>query len=158
MGHERSRVTRLTPHHYVFSSTWLLPAQPAEVFAVLAALEQYPAWWPEFKKAKLDSPDHGTFALRSALPITLHFELCREIEDAEALHLRARATGDIDGTVEWQLSETAAGTRADFAQEVDLRHPLATKIDLAIRPLLEWNHRRAMTSGAESLERRFSSR
>jgi polyketide cyclase/dehydrase/lipid transport protein len=147
-----SSVTRSGPHHYVFHSTWDLPAQPERVFTALADLANYPRWWPEFKAARLGSDDHGEFALRSILPITLRFTLDRDLEDPATGLLRARAGGDIDGTVQWELHPASRqGTRVQFTQDVILRHRLAARIDRFIRPTLEWNHRMAMKSGAAGL-------
>lgn len=152
-------VERLAPHHYVFHATWTLGAPQTRVFAVLADLERYPDWWPAFKHARLADSDHCDLALRGLLPITLQFTLQRDIEDPTTGLLRATATGDIVGLVEWQL--TTAGshdTTARFTEDVTLEHPLAAKLDRAIRPLLEWNHRAAMNSGVAGLARHLRGR
>lgn len=154
---DSNQVNRLAPHHYIFRSEWNLPFHVDSVFAALADLSQYPAWWPQFKSAELIGSDRASLALRSALPLTLRFTLQREVEDAAQHRLRARAIGDIDGTVEWTVHPTAArSARAEFVQDVLLRHAIATKLDRAIRPILEWNHRVAMTSGAAGLTRYLS--
>lgn len=144
---------RLAPHRYVFRSSWHIPALSDRTFQALADLERYPHWWPEFKRARLVSPGRGEFALRSVLPLTLRFSLEREIEDADEGHLRARAVGDIEGTVEWTVHEARGAARAEFLQDVLLRHPLAVRVDQVLRPVLEWNHSKAMKSGAAGLRR-----
>ncbi len=152
MGDSDSRVERIAPHYYSFRSTWTIPASRERAFDVLADLAQYPAWWPEFKSAQQTGDGEGVFSLRSVLPITLHFTLARDVEDRTRGQLRALAGGDIDGTVEWRIAETANGTEAHFAQDVILKHAAAAKIDWAIRPMLEWNHRAAMRSGAAGIQ------
>lgn len=158
MGQSCSRVSRLAPHRYVFHSVWHLALSADRSFKILADVVNYPAWWPEFRAAELVGTDRAKFALRSALPITLHFVLEREVEDLESHRLCARVTGDIEGTVEWALyEETDQSTRVEFVQDVLLCHPIAAKLDWAIRPVLAWNHGVAMTSGAVGLNRYLAS-
>jgi len=156
--HEKVRrdasVERLAPRRYVFHATWALAAPRQRVFCVLADLERYPDWWPAFKRAHLVDSNHCDLAVRTLLPITLRFTLQRNVEDPAAGLLRATATGDIVGLVEWQV--TTANNRdtlAQFKEDVTLEHSLASRLDRAIRPLLEWNHRLAMNSGAAGLTR-----
>lgn len=143
-----SHVERIAAHRYSFTSTWDLPVERSVAFAVLADLWTYPAWWPEFKRADRLSDDHGVFALRSALPLTLNFTLTRDVEDEAAGLLRANADGDITGTVEWKLVDDGpVSCMALFTQEVTLNHPIARRTDFALRPILSWNHSVAMSSG-----------
>lgn len=153
-----SGVERVAPHHYVFHATWTLTAAQHRVFTVLADLERYPDWWPAFKTARLVGSDRCDIALRAMLPITLRFTLERDVEDPVTGLLRATTTGDITGFVEWQLEPASNhGTTARFTEDVVLQHASAVKLDRAIRPLLEWNHRHAMKSGAAGLARHLRS-
>lgn len=148
-----SRVQRVGGHEYAFSSTWQLPAPAKSVFAVLRDLWSYPEWWPEFKRAEQTAEDEGSFTLRSRLPLTLNFALRREIENYQQGLLRALAAGDIEGIVEWRIEPVDQGTRVAFIEQVTLQHPLARRTDIVLRPILEWNHRGAMSSGERGLIR-----
>ena len=147
----RSRVERIAAHEYAFTSVWHLAAPVDAVFEVLRDLWSYPVWWPEIIRAHQISEDEGEFALRSRLPLTLQFRLRRDAEDHRQRVLRAMATGDIAGSVEWRLRPTSTGTTINFTQLVTLEHPLARRGDLILRPLLTWNHRVAMSSGERGL-------
>jgi hypothetical protein len=154
-----ARVERLARHRYVFLSTWWLAAPQAAIFDALRDLWSYPTWWPQFIAARQLDEDTGEFALRSSLPLTLRFTLCRDVEDPRAGLLRATASGDICGTVQWQLHDVDGDrVRADFEQRVTLEYRPARWIDPIARPLLTWNHRQAMRSGQDGLRNYLSTR
>lgn len=154
MSEPTSRVDHRGVNHYVFTSTWLVPADVDQVFTVLSEVVDYAIWWPEFKSAARTGPDTGDFVLRSFLPFSLRFSLRREIEDRDLGHLRAFATGDIEGTVQWTVrSEQPSHTRADFLQDVMLTHPLASRLSPILKPLLRLNHTAAMRGGYHGLRR-----
>jgi hypothetical protein len=91
--------------------------------------------------------------LRSVLPLTLNFTLRREIEDESRGLLRALAAGDITGSVEWRLEQTARRrSTAHFIQRVTLDHRLARRTDFVLRPILTWNHSAAMRSGHRGIQ------
>ena len=147
-----SRVERVATHRYTFLSDWSLAAEPATVFAVLKDLWSYPIWWPEFKRADRIDDENGVFALRSAIPFTLTFALHRDVEDEVRGLLSATSSGDIEGSVEWLLEPTRTGaTIAHFSEQVTLRHRFARRADIALRPILTWNHKVAMRSGHQGL-------
>lgn len=147
-------VKRVTPRRYVFHATWAIAAPPQRVFSALADLERYPDWWPAFKRARLVDNDHCDLAVRTLLPVTLQFTLQRDIEDPSTGMLRAAATGDIVGLVEWRLTPVVnRDTIARFTEDVTLQHTQAARLDRVIRPLLALNHRLAMNSGAHGLAR-----
>jgi len=130
-----------------------LPVDLPAAFAVLKDLWSYPRWWPEFKRADQIADDQGVFALRSVLPLTLNFTLRREIEDENSGLLRALASGDITGSVEWRLEQTARlRSTAHLIQRVTLDHRLARRFDFVLRPILTWNHAAAMRSGHRGLQ------
>jgi hypothetical protein len=136
---------------------WHVPAPHDQTFDVLADVLNYPAWWPEFKGARRIDEDSGELSLRSRLPITLHFTLTRQLEDRERGILRAMTSGDIEGTVQWNVGSLESGdTEAVFTHDIELAHSATGRIDRFIRPLLEWNHRVAMQSGAAALKRHLT--
>ena len=86
--------------------------------------------------------------------MSLKFHLNREAQDQDQGLLSAQATGDIDGTITWRIHGTLSGlVVADFDQRVTLCHRVARTADIAIRPLLTWNHAVAMRSGQAGLLR-----
>lgn len=151
-------VTRERRHHYTFRSTWRLAASSDRVFGVLRDITGYSAWWPEVKRSHELHDGYADLALRSVLPFTLNFSLRRDLEDPDKGILRARADGDIVGTVEWRVSSSDAATAiADFSQVVELKQRLVRPIDPVVRPVLVWNHTAAMRSGERALNNYLSS-
>ncbi len=57
--------------------------------------------------------------------------------------LEVEVSGDLDGSVRWELSPEPAGTRMEFEQRVRVTGLLALGSYVA-RPLLRWNHHRMM--------------
>jgi hypothetical protein len=148
-----SRVDRLAAHRYAFLSDWELAVDLPAAFAVLKDLWSYPRWWPEFKRAEQIADDEGIFALCSVLPLTLNFTLRRDVEDEASGLLRALASGDITGSVEWRLEQNEPRlTTAHFVQRVTLDHRLARRTDFVLRPVLMWNHDAAMRSGHRGIQ------
>lgn len=157
MTNPKSGVRRLAAHEYEFRSEWAFPADRDAVCDVLGRLEEYAQWWPQITRSESDGrAGRAVVHLRSALPFTLKLKLTREVEDRAAGVFRAIVTGDIEGFVAWSITETDTGTRVRFDQAVTLRHPVARRVDIVIRPLLQWNHAVAMRGCAEGLGRRLA--
>ena len=148
-----SGVSRLAPHRYEFSSRWVVPSAPDETYAVLSRPDLYPQWWPEIRKADQAGDGIGLMELRSALPFTLRFSLTRVVEDPVARRLRADVDGDIRGYVQGTVTAGEDGSVVEFQQVVTLHHAVARRLDVALRPLLQWNHERAMRGGSRGLAR-----
>lgn len=156
MSTPRSTVRRLAAHHYEFRSEWTFDCEYAAVYDVLSRLEDYASWWPQVTYSARDgNTGRAVVHLRSALPFTLRFALSRDVEDPEGGHLRAFVRGDIGGFVGWTISPASRGTAVRFDQAVTLEQPVVRKIDMAVRPLLQWNHAVAMRGCARGLERRL---
>src|SRR5581483_12472872 len=58
---------------FVFRSEWRLPAPPDQVYAVLADVAAYPAWWPQIRGARRFDATSGELTCRSLLPYDLVF-------------------------------------------------------------------------------------
>ena len=148
-----SKVRRLAAHHYEFSSRWVVPSAPDETYVVLSRPDLYAQWWPEIRKAEQTGDGVGLMELRSALPFTLRFSLTRDVEDPVARRLKADVDGDIRGYVQWTVTAGDDGSVVDFQQVVTLQHAVARRLDFALRPLMQWNHDRAMRGGSRGLAR-----
>ncbi len=153
---DSSRVSRLAAHRYEFSSTWTVPAEPDETYAVLSRPDLYGEWWPEIRKAHQTGDGVGLMELRSALPLTLKFSLTRDVEDPVGRRLKADVDGDIRGYVQFTVTPGEFGSVVEFKQVVTLQHPIARTVDFALRPLMQWNHDRAMRGGSRGLGERLT--
>jgi uncharacterized protein YndB with AHSA1/START domain len=136
---------------FVFRSTWALPAPPDEVYAVLAAVEDYPQWWPQVRRARRLDETSGELTCRSLLPYDLVFVMHQELEDPDGLVLRARMTGDLNGTSQWTITADGDGSRAVFDEDVSVGSGLLRAAGRLFRPALKFNHDLMMRAGEKGL-------
>jgi uncharacterized protein YndB with AHSA1/START domain len=137
---------------YSFAASWLTPAPVDEVAAVVTDLEHYPEWWPQIRAVASLGPDTARVLLRSALPFTLDVVL--DAVSREPPVLEVEVSGAVEGWARWTLARERGGTRCDYTQEVSVRGALAVASYVA-RPLLVWNHHRAMLGCERGLRRRL---
>jgi polyketide cyclase/dehydrase/lipid transport protein len=143
---------------YTFRSQWHIAADPDRVYAALADVAGYPAWWPEVREARQLDDGAGELRCRSLLPYDLVFVAHREIEDAGRRILRARLSGDLTGTSQWTIVAEGAGTSAVFDEEVVVSKPLIRLVGPLARPALRFNHDRMMRAGERGLRQHLSHR
>jgi hypothetical protein len=136
---------------YVFRSEWRLPADPDAVYAVLADVDNYPAWWPQVRSTKRFDDTSGQLTCRSLLPYDLTFVMHRELEDPQAHILRARMDGDLSGTSQWTVNADAGGSVAVFDEDVSVGSGLLRAAGRLFRPVLRFNHDLMMRAGEKGL-------
>lgn len=139
-------------NRYVFRSEWPLAASPDRVYAALADVAAYPAWWPQVRSARQLSDSSGELVCRSLLPYDLTFVVTREVEDPDGLVLVARMAGDLEGTSRWTVSAGAGGrTLAVFDEDVVVRRALVRAAGVVARPALRANHALMTRAGLSGL-------
>ena len=138
-------------NRYRFRSTWRVDASPADVYAVLHELADYPVWWPEVRVADQVSDDTFELTCRSLLPYDLVFRTSQEREDPDAGVLEARLTGDLDGFSRWTISSSGSGTVAVFEEEVEATKALLRRLAPVARPAFTGNHWLMMRHGQAGL-------
>jgi hypothetical protein len=138
-------------HHYRFRSAWHVDATPADVYAVLVELGDYPAWWPEVRRAELVGDDAYRLTCRSTLPYDLVFITTQARQDPAAGVLEANLAGDLDGFSRWTITAAASGTSAVFEEEVEATKPLLRKLAPIARPAFRANHSLMMRHGQSGL-------
>jgi uncharacterized protein YndB with AHSA1/START domain len=136
---------------FVFRSEWSLPAPPHEVYTVLAAVEDYPTWWPQVRRARRLDARSGELTCRSLLPYDLVFVMHQELEDPDSLVLRARMSGDLNGTSQWTITADGEGSRAVFDEDVSVGSGLLHAAGRLFRPALKFNHDLMMRAGEKGL-------
>ena len=124
-----------------FAGTWEVPATPAAVHDTLVDLEHYPQWWPQVVAVASLGPDEARVLCRSSLPYTL--DLVLRAVDRSSDRLRVAVSGDLSGSVGFDLTPTTGGTRIDLTQQVSVAGALAAAAYVA-GPVLRWNHDRMM--------------
>jgi len=118
-----------------------VPAPLEAVREAVVDLERYPEWWPQIRAVAKLGPDDARVLCRSTLPYTL--DLMLHAVSREGTVLEVEVSGDLDGSVRWELSPEPAGTRMEFEQQVRVTGILALG-SYGARPLLRWNHHRMM--------------
>ncbi|GAA4713211.1 SRPBCC family protein [Nocardioides conyzicola] len=126
---------------------------PADVHGVLVDLERYPSWWPEVLAVASLGPDDARVLCRSALPYTL--DLVLHAVNRSPGVLEVAVSGDLVGSVRYDLSPVPGGTRLDFAQEVRVAGLLGLASYVA-GPLMRWNHDRMMRGCRQGLAARLA--
>lgn len=124
-----------------------------EVREAVVDLEHYPEWWYQILAVAKLGPDDAWVRCRSTLPYTL--DLALHAVSREGTVLEVGVSGDLEGSVRWQLSPDPDGTRMDFEQRVQVTGSLALASYLA-RPLLRWNHDRMMRGCIAGLRERLA--
>lgn len=140
---------RLT--HYIFRSVWTIEATLADLYAVLADVRTYPAWWPEIRMVK--ELTHGRFEMvaRSLLPYDLRFVSEEGIQGRRPGVIEARLSGDLEGFARWSIETTGMGCRLVYDQEVDTRKALLNALAPVARPGFRINHSLMMRHGQTGL-------
>jgi hypothetical protein len=138
-------------NHYNFRTMWLAHAPRADVFAVLEDVAQYPAWWPEVRRAAKLERDTFELTCRSLLPYDLVFHSTQERRDPVAGVLQARLTGDLDGFSRWTVTSDGPLATAVFDEEVVATKSLLRRLAPVARPAFRVNHSLMMRHGQAGL-------
>jgi hypothetical protein len=138
---------------FVFRDSWEVAAPPDAVHDVLVDLEHYPDWWPEVVAVASLGPDEARVLCRSRLPYTLDLVLLAVNRSVGVLEVGV--SGDLRGSVRFDLAPVLGGTRLEFAQEVSVPGWLGAASYVA-GPVLRWNHDRMMRGCRRGLSARLS--
>ena len=138
---------------FAFRDSWEVAAAPEDVHDVLVDLEHYPDWWPEVVAVASLGPDDARVLCRSRLPYTL--DLVLHAVNRSPGVLEVEVSGDLIGSVRFDLAPVPGGTRLDFAQEVRAPGWLGAASYVA-GPLLRWNHDRMMRGCRQGLSARLA--
>ncbi|MGA4847730.1 SRPBCC family protein [Streptomyces sp. G5(2025)] len=137
--------------HYRFRSLWDLPGTPAEAYAALERVEDYPLWWPQVREVTSVDGHSGVFRFRSFLPYDLVVTARERRREPEAGVLEITMAGDLEGWARWTVAGGAGGTRARYDQEVEVRRPLMRRLAVPGRPVFLLNHALMMRAGRGGL-------
>lgn len=136
---------------YRFRSVWTLDFPPADVFAVLEATEDYPAWWPEIRRVDRVDSELSRMVARSFLPYELVFQIRQSRRDHDLGVLEAEMTGDLEGFSRWTVQASGAGSVAVFEEQVTAGKALLRRLALVARPAFRANHWLMMRRGRRGL-------
>ncbi|MFD4634920.1 SRPBCC family protein [Streptomyces sp. NPDC058284] len=142
--------------HYRFRSVWDLPGAPADVYAALERVEDYPLWWPQVREVTPVDDVSGVARFRSFLPYDLVVTARERRRDPAAGILEIDMSGDLEGWARWTVRAAPGGARARYDQEVVVRRRLMRRLAVPGRPLFLLNHALMMRAGRRGLAGRLA--
>ena len=148
---DRSDFVTMDWNFYRFRSVWRVDATAEEAYTALAALGDYPAWWPQVRAARPVGADAYELTVRSLLPYDLEFVTRQVRRDATNGVLEAGLTGDLDGYTRWTVYPGEGTTRLLFEEEVVANKALLRRLALVARPAFRANHTLMMRDGRRGL-------
>jgi uncharacterized protein YndB with AHSA1/START domain len=142
---------------YEFETTWRLRAPLPDVWQAIVDSDRWPEWWKGVERVVLltAGDDHGVGSVRrttwrSRLPYALTFDA--EVERVEPMSLiEVRASGELEGTGTWHLSETDGVTHVRYVWRVRTTRWWMNILGPLPRPAFRWNHDQVMRNGAAGL-------
>jgi polyketide cyclase/dehydrase/lipid transport protein len=141
---------------YRFLDRWLVDAPIDRVYETIGDPLGYAHWWTDFViQAEGDAGEprpgkQNRLLVKAFLPYKVRFGL--EVLEAERpSRILSRLSGDFDGTGEWRLTETPAGTEAVLDWRPEVNKPLINYLTPVLRPLFRANHVWAMKRGERQL-------
>ncbi len=143
--------------HYSFTTIWKLDAPIASVWSQIHNVELWPQWWKGVRDVKLMR--HGLengleneyeITFKSVLPYTL--VLRSKVVRVVFLRLmEGKATGELEGTGIWTLSEQGGITTVQYEWNVKTTRWWMNAIAPIARPIFVWNHNQLMKQGSHGL-------
>ncbi len=143
------RVSCLT--HYVFRTVWHVQAPLTDLMPVLEDLGSYPAWWPEIREVRPLGENRFEVVARSLLPYDLRFVSQAAPTEPGPGVIYATLSGDMEGTVRWDVEAVDGGCRLLYDQEVTTHKRLLNVTSPVARPAFKANHALMMRHGEAGL-------
>lgn len=136
-----------------------LDVPPDEVFAAMVDPRGWLGCWPRVGDVErlVDGDGDGVGAVhrgsvRAALPYTLTWAMTT-VHAERPLLIEWDARGDLEGRGLWRMSGAGGGTDVTFRWQVRVTPAWMRAVAPLARPVLRWNHDRAMRDGAGALAR-----
>ena len=142
---------------YHFDMVWSFDVPIDRVWKMLTSTEEWPRWWKNctaVETIERGGPDGvgavQRFTIKSQLLYALRFEI-RTTRLEEPRLIEGDAQGNLDGTVRWQLTPEADGTRVHYNWDVRPTEPWMQALSPILRPIFAWNHQAVMRKGGQGL-------
>lgn len=143
---------------YSFVTEWRLEAQIDRVYDALHDSLAWPGWWPAVKAVDEIRPattgggigSVRRYTFKGSLPYTLSFDMTVErLEPPTAL--AGRATGELEGTGVWTLTEEDSVTIARYDWNIRTTRWWMNLLAPVARGVFKSNHDIVMRSGAKGI-------
>jgi len=115
---------------------------PAEVWRVLAAVDEYPAWWPwlrRFEARALRDGDRWSCTVKPPLPYTVSFDLV--LRDVVARRcVAADVEGEIVGSARVDLHPEGHGTALALVSDLEPSRTFLVGLSRLAGPIARYGH------------------
>ncbi len=150
----------MTNFHLI--TTWYIPAAIENCWFSMVDLKAWPSWWRYVDNViEIESGDHSgvnslhKFSWSTCLPYKLNFDL-RTTRIIPYQLITFNAHGDLTGGGSCKLIQQKNYTLIQFEWNVQATKPWMYIAATLFKPIFEWNHRRVMKSGEQSLIQRLN--
>jgi Polyketide cyclase / dehydrase and lipid transport len=153
----------MTMAAYRFVTVWRLRAPIGDVYNAIDAVESWPQWWPSVRSVERlsgERPDGIGAAVRitfvGRLPYRLRFDT-RVTLRVPPTKLSGAATGELEGTGDWTLSNESGWTAVRYVWAIRTTRPWMN----ALAPLpfvgaiFRLNHHAVMRDGLAGIRKRL---
>ncbi|HEY7735659.1 MAG TPA: SRPBCC family protein [Candidatus Limnocylindrales bacterium] len=143
---------------YSFVTVWQLDAPIGRVYDAIRDSLAWPSWWRAVTAVEeLDPGDPVSgvgsvrrYTFKGALPYSLAFDLRVERVEAPGV-LAGRASGELEGTGVWTLTQEGSTTIARYDWNVSTTRWWMNLLAPLAAPIFRRNHDFVMSSGARGL-------
>jgi hypothetical protein len=144
---------------YKFITHWKLDAPLPEIWDVISDASKWPEWWKGVLKVKVlsdgsDGKIRFAHTWRSFIPYKLKF-ITSVIEINPLKNITAKATGELEGTGEWEFKESNGGTTVTYYWFVRTNRMWMKLTAPLLSWLFRWNHDTVMRWGGEGLAKKL---
>jgi uncharacterized protein YndB with AHSA1/START domain len=129
---------------------------PAELWAAMARVHDYRAWWPwlrEFEAGSLAEGARWSAVVRPPLPYRLRFDL--QLHDVVAPHhVSAEVTGDIEGTARIEIAGVGGGATLHVVSELAPANGVLRSVMRLAPPVARFGHDWVLDTGLRQFKDR----
>jgi hypothetical protein len=126
-----------------------LPLAPAELWAVVAEVDDYLSWWPwlrRFEARALAGDEVWHCLVQPPLPYRVNFDVHLEEVDAPT-RVRASVTGDVVGQACLEIAERPGGSEARLTSSLEPGNGLLRTFARMAAPVVRYGHDWVLDSG-----------
>ena len=146
-------------------SFWRVEGTVDEVYEVLTSPMEFVRWWPSvyLKVEELEPGDADgvgrvvRLCTKGKLPYTLNW-VAKAVEIERPHRIVVQASGDLEGTGEWRLSQSGECVEIRYSWTVYVTKSWMKLLLPLLRPVFVANHRWAMQEGESGLKRELRDR
>ncbi|EPC01034.1 hypothetical protein L861_10705 [Litchfieldella anticariensis FP35 = DSM 16096] len=149
---------------YRFVTIWQLEAPIDEVYRALSQAIFWPVWWKSLLRVEELAPGDAQgigrvyrYVWKSRLGYRLRFDM-QVVRVQPHRLIVGKASGDVQGTGCWRLSQKDDVTRVRYEWQVCTTRRWMNLLAPVARPLFAWNHNTVMQDGAIGLARWLDAR